>query len=186
MRKRITLSLALLFSCCLNLIGQDIHDKIDPKNFDKAFFQKLLLDRVNHIRDSVGKKPITMHDKLTESAQFHAKFLSKIEKTTHFQKKAKYKDPLARAKAFETGKTFAWENMVSCKILKPTYRSYQAGNAKTTIKTYADLLDFAMKAFMSLKQNVDNIEHERVNQTGIGIVLNTKINHVFIVQVFSD
>lgn len=184
--KSLVLFLSLFYCSLYTVIGQKLTDKIDTKNFQKTFFEKEFVKKINHIRDSLQQKPIILNEKLNTSANFHSKYLSKNEKISHYQKKSKYKDAHARATSFGLQKKFVWENMMSCKILKPTYISYQKGNKKTTINTYQDLLNFIINGFFASEANMKNFVSEKVKETGIGIVLNNKKQHIYFVQVYSD
>ncbi|MCP4522341.1 MAG: CAP domain-containing protein [Cytophagales bacterium] len=185
MIKKILLFVGTLFLSSV-LFAQSLDDKIDLKNFQHEFFTKVLVEKVNKMRDSLGKAPITVSTILGESAAQHAKFLSKAKRVTHYQKKKKYKDAPSRAKAFGAKKDFVWENMMACSIHKPTYITYKKGSKKTTIKTYKQLLKFLWEGFMASQTNIDNITSERVKETGISFFIDTKKQKFFLVQVFSN
>lgn len=179
--------LVILFYLSLSpLFAQKLTDKIVLDNFEYTFFKHILLEKINDVRDSLQQEKLTVNDLLSESADFHAKFISKEGKMTHYQSKKKYKDAHLRATSFGVEKKFVWENMLACAIKKPTYVFYLKGNKKITITTYQELLDFTIKGFIALPANLTNVKSEKVHETGIGIYFNKKNNHVYIVQVFSN
>lgn len=180
-------TLLILFSLTLStLFAQKLTDKIVVDNFESTFFKHILLEKINDIRDSLEQEKLIINNDLSESADFHAKFVSKDGKMTHYQSKKKYKDARIRATTFGIEKKFVWENMLSCAVLKPTYISYKRGNKKTTITTYKELLDFMINGFIALPANLTNIKSPKVHETGIGVFFNKKTNHFYLVQVFSD
>ena len=166
MIKRLFLVPLLFFSILLCA-----QEKVDFRNFNKQKLTLYIFKEINKVRKDLKLEELVRSDVLVKSAQFHASYILKNGKLTHYQTKDKYKKPSNRVKAFGGKHAIVTENVA--------YQQFQSNQY-----TYKELAGMFVNQWVTSAGHYKNIKDIKVNESGLAISVNIKTGKVYAVQVF--
>jgi uncharacterized protein YkwD len=146
-------------------------ENVDFKHFDDEKLSILIFNGINEVREKQKLSALTKDVILTKAASFHAEYLQKNGKLTHYQTKDKYKKPVNRVRAFGGKHSVVLENIA--------YQQFQSNTI-----TYEDLAAKFVKQWVNSSGHYKNIVNTRVNETGVAVFLDEKSGKLYAAQVF--
>lgn len=154
------------------LIFTSITFHLDAVGQSTKEIQIKLLEKVNHLRDSLQLDPLKLDITLNECASDHCFYISKKGKLTHFQKTFRKETPLERLIYFGGNRTYVGENVAT---IPPSKTS--------------DLNEYIAEAFYQSwyhsPKHYLNMIHPYMTQMGFAMTKGGN-NNYYGVQVFSS
>ncbi len=174
----------LLFMGVLLLMGfaAQAQHPIDPKKFDAALLEKLILERVDSLRKAHKKPVFAKDDILHKAAADHAAFLAKTGTLTHFQAKGKRHNPQDRVVYYGGKGYYAGENAAEHPVLVLLHKI--KGQRFNKVTTYEQSAELFVLQWATSKPHMENLMKE-YDVTGLAVSLDKKSGRIYAVQVFS-
>lgn len=166
MKKIVVLPFLLFLS--VFIFGQQA---VDFKKLDEKRLADLIFEGINEVRKEQKLPALTQDAILFDAAQFHAEYLVKAGKLTHYQTKDKYKKPVNRVRAFGGKHSVVAENVA--------YQQFESGT-----RTYEELAKKFVRQWVKSSGHYRNIINPKVNESGVAVGVDTKTGKVYAVQVF--
>ena len=166
MKKSIFLLFFFLFS-----IVSVAQDNVDFISFDLEKLSLYIFNDVNKVRSRLGLQELIKDDILVVTARFHADYILKINKLTHYQSKEKYKKPGDRVREFGGKHIVVSENVAFQQIQSNQY-------------TYTQLSEMFVEQWLKSTGHYENIIAKQLNSAGLAVSFNRKTGDIFVVQVF--
>jgi uncharacterized protein YkwD len=164
--------------------AQDGNEEISFKNFNHALLAKLILDKVNHTRDSLGIHPLDRDSILELAAVHHVNYVRKTDNLDHSQDDPKMGSLETRVEFYKGTHEKLAENIDKVYVGKPTtiYKE------KTPIKVtnYNDAAYFFVKSCINNGKFLEILTDKKLYHSGIGFSLNAEEKCIYIVQVFGS
>ncbi len=170
------LSLLLLFF--VTSISFSQKHALVPAKLNTKLLETLILERINHVRDTIGLPTLVNDNALHLAALHHSKFLVKNKSLTHTEPSAKYKTPLDRVKASYGTHTSVAENVA--------YVSLFNSKKRQIYKTYEYLADKFVKNWVKSKGHFKNIKWNIAAESGVSVQYDSKTGRVYATQVFGN
>ena len=155
---------------------------IDKSNFNTTLAEQLILDRINHVRDTLHADELGTDNILYQAADLQADYVKKVKKITHYHGKAKYYKLQDRVFAFRGNFEILAENIAYFDILVDVKIPKQ--HKTVNVKTYEELADELVTGWVLSPGHFRNIKNPKVNSSGISVKFNPSKNRVYAVQVF--
>lgn len=156
---------------------------LDPKKFDAALLEKLILQRVDSLR-KVHKKTSFKEDViLQKAAADHAAYLAKIGELTHFQQKGKRYNPQDRVIFYGGKGYYAGENAAEHPVQVLLHKI--KGQRFDRVTTYEQSAELFVLQWANSKPHMDNLMRKEYALTGVAVSLDKKTGRIYAVQVFS-
>lgn len=144
-------------------------------SFGQHTIEQLVLNKVNHLRDSLHLKSLQLDLILNKAGEDHAYYIASKGELTHFQLTYSKETPSDRVYYYKGNRTYVGENVAQV-------------NAKLINKTGIDAEDAAHKlytAWFNSPKHYENMIHPDYTKMGLG-TWNTKENKLYGAQVFSS
>ena len=149
-----------------------------PKKLNTELLETMILERVNHVRDTLGLPVLVNDDALHLASLHHSKFLIKNKILTHSEPGAKYKTPLNRVKASYGHHTAVAENVA--------YISLYNSKNKQRYKTYEYVADKFVTNWVKSSGHLKNIKWDIAAKSGISVQFDPKTGKIYATQVFGN
>lgn len=143
--------------------------------FGQNTIDKLVLDKVNHLRDSLHLKRLQLDATLNKAGQDHAYYIAGKGELTHFQLTYSKETPSDRVYYYKGNRTYVGENVA---FVTPKHINNKD----------IDVIDAANKlytAWLNSPKHYENMIHPSYTKMGLG-TWNTKENKLYGAQVFSS
>ncbi|NTW32603.1 MAG: CAP domain-containing protein [Bacteroidetes bacterium] len=180
----------LFITLSISAFSQNRDDVIDAGNVNLKYLEYLTKLEIDSVRKSVGLSILYNDSVLYLAATDHSKYLTKIEKLTHFQKEnAKKKSPFNRVEFYGSAgyASSVGENAIMIYILTPTsFKNKKNNESGEThiVSTYKEAAVEMMTGWVNSKGHYANIVTKDFNITGMALSYNEKKQIIYGVQVF--
>lgn len=156
---------------------------LDPKKFDAALLEKLILQRVDSLRKVHKKSSFGRDVILQKAAADHAAFLAKKGTLTHFQEKGKRYNPQDRVIYFGGKGYYAGENAAEHPVQVLLHKI--KGQRFDRVTTYEQSAELFVLQWATSKPHMENLMRDNFELTGLAVSLDKKSGRIYAVQVFS-
>lgn len=137
--------------------------------------ESLVLDKVNHLRDSLKLLPLKLDSVLNKAGVDHAFYMAKKRKLSHFQKTFSKETPSERVFFYQGNRTYVGENVASIPIR----------NNKKKLLNRQEIADSLYQSWFYSPPHFENMINPNYTKMGLGTwVFKKKIRYA--AQVFSS
>lgn len=152
---------------------------INYDSFNHSFLEELVLEEINHIRDSIGLVALREDHYLKLAAINHSKFLVKNERLTHLQISKKYRNPALRVKKVKGKNHRIAENITYVNV-------HSKDGEKLFEKTYEHLAKTIVSHWVKSSKYFKNIRTDWTATTGVSSQYDPSLGRVYVTQVLGD
>jgi uncharacterized protein YkwD len=171
---------ALISFFSFSASSQSLEDTIDVRAFNSNLISKLMLEKVNQIRDSLHLSILEDDPILFKAAQSQVNFIVKTNQLTHIQKKKKLATPIDRVKYFKGAFLIVEENCSATFTGKPIIERDRKEHIYYTYRQVANVL---IKAWVNTPKNFKNMINKDMKLSGIALSINPGKGEIFAVHV---
>lgn len=174
-----------ILSICLLLVVQvQAQTPIHEKKFDAVLLQRLILEKIDSVREAYQKPGFAEDAILQRAAEDHATYLARKQTLSHFQddNKKKY-NPQDRV-VFFGGKGYLTGENAAEHPVKVLLRMGK-GMTVNRVENYEQSALLFVQQWVHSPMHFKNLMREDYSRTGLAVALDGKENRIYAVQVFS-
>lgn len=182
------ITLYLLSLCFIsNVVAQTGAQKIDPKNFDHALYEKVLLTKINDYRKEKGLRPLMSNSIIYKVAEDQNNFLKTKSEITHDQPTAGKRNVQERLVSYIKVKNYSVaENIARTFVLRNTQNYLRDGSTqKSVATTYDEAATYMLNAWIVSEFHNKNLLNPDYQLSGIASHFNIQNYSLTAVQVFA-